>query len=261
MTKLTVRDLLDVKGQRQLSQVYVRNEREAAACEAAGIDLIVTEESSDIEAMRAAAPNTFFTVGLLYRRYASISEALRGAYGYMDQGADAIYCPQSIGYVQALADEAIPVTGHVGFIPYKNTWFGGFKAVGKTAAEAAAIYRAALAHQEAGAIGVEVEIVPHAVASAISRRLDILTIGMGAGPGCDAQYLFATDILGDNEGHIPRHARVYRDHRAEYRRLQDDAIAAFAEFKADVDSGNYPAAEHMLEIADDELAAFLDALD
>ena len=260
-SKPTVKDLLARKGQRTLAQVYVRGEREAAACEAAGIDMIVTENSGDLASIRAAAPNTFFTVGLLYRAHATPTEALREAYRLMELGVDAIYCPQSIEYVRTLAAEAVPTVGHVGLIPYKATWFGGFKAVGKTAAEARAVYDSALAHQEAGAIAVEVEVVPEEMASAISSHLEILTVGMGAGSGCDAQYLFSTDILGDNEGHVPRHAKVYRDHASEYRRLYEDSIAAFSEFAADVASGAYPEPGHSLAADPAEVAAFVDGLD
>ena len=194
----------------------IRSPKEAFACEAAGIDLIITWERNDIAAVRAAAPDTFLTIGLVYGEYSSVSDALAGAYRALRLGADAIYCPQSLEYVRALANEAIPVVGHVGFVPYKKTWSGGFKAVGKTASEALEVYALARAYQEAGAIGLEIELVPEQVAGEISKRLDILTLGMGAGSGCDAQYLFATDILGDNEGHIPRHAKVYRDHKSEY---------------------------------------------
>ena len=87
--------------------------------------------------------------------------------------------------------------------PYRSSWFGGFKAVGKTAKEALDVYEKTLAYQEAGAIAVEMEVVPHQVASEISKRVDILVISMGSGAGCDAQYLFATDILGSNTGHVP----------------------------------------------------------
>ena len=62
---------------------------------------------------------------------------------------------------------------------------------------------------------------------------------MGAGPGCDAQYLFAEDVLGYSRGHQPRHAKVYRNFRAEYDRLQRERIAAFKEFRADVETGAY----------------------
>ncbi|MEL6151567.1 MAG: 3-methyl-2-oxobutanoate hydroxymethyltransferase [Chloroflexota bacterium] len=241
----------------------MRDPQEAAACESAGIDMIITAQTDDrdITAFRAAAPETLFFVGLLYGAYASPTEALRGAYRAMEEGADAIYCPQSIEYVRTLATEAIPVTGHVGFIPYKRTWFGGFKAVGKTGDEAYKVYQDALAHQEAGAIGVEIEIVPSAVGAEITKRLDILTIGMGSGAACDVHYLFSTDILGTNEGHVPRHAKVYRDHKSEYKRLHEDAIEAFKEYKADVETKNYPLPEHSLKMKDDELRQFLDKLD
>ncbi|MEZ5279182.1 MAG: 3-methyl-2-oxobutanoate hydroxymethyltransferase [Acidimicrobiales bacterium] len=261
MARLTVKDLLDAKGTRRFCQVYIRNAKEAAACNAAGVDMVIHWEGGDIAAVRAAAPDAFLTVGLVYGRHASIPEALGAAYRALELGADAVYCPQSLAYVEAFAAEAIPTVGHVGFVPYKRTWMGGFKAVGKTADDAWRIYRDALAYQDAGAFAVEIEIVPAAVAAEISSRLDLLTIGMGAGSGCDAQYLFATDILGDNEGHIPRHAKVYRDHRAEYKRLYEDSIAAFSEFRADVISGAYPTPQHSLGIDPDELSRFRSLID
>jgi len=258
--KMTVKDLLAAKGQRTLAQIYVRNPKEASACETGGIDMIVTENSGDLAGIRKAAPNTFFTVGLLYGAHASIEEALREAYRLLSMGVDAIYCPQSVDYVAALANEAIPTIGHVGLIPYKATWFGGMKAVGKTAVEARKVYDSAKAHEDAGAIAVEVEVVPTEIASAISERLSILTVGMGAGSGCDAQYLFSTDVLGDNEGHIPRHAKVYRNHRLEYERLYQDSVAAFSEFARDVATGAYPEAGHSLKADPQELEAFLAAI-
>ena len=159
-----------------------------------------------------------------------------------------------------MASEGIPVVGHVGFVPYKSTWFGGFKAVGKTADEALKVYEATLAYQDAGAIAVEMEIVPHLVAAEISKRVAILVIGMGSGTGCDGQYLFATDILGDNEGHVPRHAKTYRDFKREYARLHQESIAAFREFHDDVQRGVYPAPDQLVQIKDEEYARFVAAL-
>jgi 3-methyl-2-oxobutanoate hydroxymethyltransferase len=85
----------------------------------------------------------------------------------------------------------------------------------------------------------------------------MLMLGMGAGPGADAQYLFAEDVLGHTKGHKPRHAKTYRDFAAEYARLQAERVAAFKEFVADVHSGVYPAAEHAVPIADAEFEQFL----
>ena len=261
MKKLTVKDLLALKGKRQLTEVYVRDTKEAAACEAAGLDMLITSERNNCAEIRAAAPNIFLTIGLVYGDYTSKSQVLKGGFKALRNGADAVYCPSSLAFVRALVNEGIPTVGHVGFVPYKSTWSGGFKAVGKTADEALSVLNATLAYQEAGAIAVEMEIVPHKVAAEISKRTTMLLIGMGSGTGCDAQYLFSTDILGDNEGHVPRHAKVYRDFKTEYQRLQQEAIAAFGEFKADVDSGAYPAVNQLVEIKDDEYKKFLSALE
>jgi 3-methyl-2-oxobutanoate hydroxymethyltransferase len=83
---------------------------------------------------------------------------------------------------------------------------------------------------------------------------------MGAGAGCDAQYLFAEDVLGCSRGHQPRHAKVYRNFRAEYDRLQKERVTAFREFRADVDGGAFPEEKHLVPIAEAEFEAFVKAL-
>ena len=110
--------------------------------------------------------------------------------------------------------------------------------------------------------------MPVEVASEISRRLTRLSLwSMGAGPGCDAQYLFANDILGDptNQAltgisHVPRHSKVYRDFAAELARLQRERIAAFAEFRHDVETGAFPEERHLVRMPAGELETFLAGL-
>ena len=85
-------------------------------------------------------------------------------------------------------------------------------------------------------------------------------LAMGAGVGGDAQHLFAEDVLGYTREHQPRHAKVYRNFRSEYDRLQQERIAAFKEFKADVASGAYPEPKHLVGIDDAEFAAFVKGL-
>ena len=148
----------------------------------------------------------------------------------------------------------------MGLIPSKATWTGGFKAVGKTAKSALAVFEHVKALEEIGVFGVELEVVPDRVALEISKRTNLVLLGMGAGPYADAQYLFAEDVLGYTRGHKPRHAKTYRDFRSELDRLQEERIAAFAEFKADVDTGAYPAADHSVTIKDDEFDAFVRGL-
>ena len=261
MPKLTVKDLLDLKGKRQLTEVFVDTPEEARACESAGIDLIVTSEFKDMRAIRAAAPNTFLTIGLIYGRQANSDEAVRGGFKALELGADAVYFGGSIASVEKMANEGIPVVGHVGLIPYKATWTGGFKAVGKTSNDALKVYQRTLAYQEAGAIAVEMEVVPHQIASEISRRVKIVVLSMGSGTGCDGQYLFVNDILGTNAGHVPRHAKVYRNLKAGYDRLHLESIAALSEFRADVETGIYPAPEHMVAAKDGEYRKFLKSLE
>lgn len=137
----------------------------------------------------------------------------------------------------------------------------GTRAVGKTSAEARQVYDAAKAYQDAGAIGVEIEIVPAKVAEEINRCLEkLILISMGSGGGT-VQYLFATDALGTNRGHIPRHAKVYGQIGIEEERVQKLRIEAFKALQKEVGNGNYPEEKHMLKIKDDEYAAFLKSLD
>jgi 3-methyl-2-oxobutanoate hydroxymethyltransferase len=151
--------------------------------------------------------------------------------------------------------------GHVGLIPARATWTGGFKAVGKTAAEAMQVYQHAKALEAAGAVAAEIEVVPARVASEISKRTSLFLMSMGAGSGCDAQYLFAEDVLGYSRGHKPRHAKVYRNFRAEYDRLERERVAAFQEFRGDVGRGAFPEDKHLVPIADAEFEAFMKRLE
>lgn len=260
-TRATVADLRAGKGQRQLTMVYVSTHDEARACAAAGIDVLSIEMSYWDDAMRAAAGDCFVQVGLQYGVLATTDDYLRAAHDALLAGGDAVYCAASTEVIARLAAEGVPVVGHVGLIPSRRTWTGGFRAVGTTPESAVEILRQVLELERAGAFAAEIEVVPPPIAAEISRRTSLVLFSMGAGAGCDAQYLFAEDILGDTEGHRPRHAKVYRDFRAEFERLQHERIAAFGEFRDDVDSGAYPAAEHLVDADDDLVSRFVDLID
>ena len=133
---LPIKDIINCKGKRKLAEVYTHNPLEAEACELAGIEMIVSSEKNDISGIRNAAKNTFLTVGLQYGKYLTEYDILKRSFVLFENGADAIYCPQSNKYIKAIADEGIPVVGHTGFIPYKSTFYGGFKAFGKNSKEA-----------------------------------------------------------------------------------------------------------------------------
>ena len=88
--------------------------------------------------------------------------------------------------------------------------------------------------ESAGAYAAEMECVPHRLASFLCSKTDMLLMSLGSGNGCDTQFLFSDDILGDYDERLPRHAKAYRDFRAEHQRLQQERIAAFGEYIADV---------------------------
>jgi len=259
--RYTVADLMALKGQRQITMLYVDTLDEAAAAAAAGIDMLSIIQPVWTAEMRAAAGACFVQVGLLYGELCTYEDYLRAAHAAMRVGGNCCYCAAGLDTVRGLRAEGIPVIGHVGLIPSQCTWTGGFKAVGKTAESAMMVYRQVKDLEAAGAIGAELEVVPDRVAAEISRRTPLLMLSMGSGGGCDGQYLFAEDVLGYTRGHRPRHAKVYRDFAAEYRRLQQERIAAFKEFAADVASGAFPARGNLVGIEDRELDAFLGALE
>lgn len=256
----TVADLRAAKGQRQLSMVYVTTTDEARACAEAGIDVLSIEAAYWNDAMRDAAGDCFVQVGLPYGQLATTDDYLRAAHDALLTGGDAVYCAASTEIIARLAAEGIPVVGHVGLIPSRRTWTGGFKAVGKTVESATAVYEQVKALEAAGAFAAEIEVVPPAVTAEIATRTSLVLFSMGAGVGGDAQYLFAEDILGHTRGHRPRHAKVYRDFDAEFERLQRERVAAFGEFRTDVASGAYPQPEHLVPVADDVVASFREHL-
>ncbi len=259
--RMTIADLRARKGQGQMTMLYVETEEEAAAAAAAGIDILSIIAPLWTPAMRAAAADCFVQVGLLYGDLVTSEDYLRAGHAALKTGGDCFYCAGGLATIRAMTDEGLPVIGHIGLVPSKATWTGGFRAVGRSAVQALAVFRAALALEEAGAIGAEIEVVPGRVAAEIARRTSLLLFSMGAGTGGDAQYLFAEDVLGCTRAHKPRHAKAYRNFHAEYDRLQGERIAAFREFAADVATGSYPAPQHLVAIEEDEFAAFLAGLE
>ena len=257
----TVADLRALKGKRQLAMLRYFSLDEAAAAEAAGIDIAsVPLELLLSPTYRSVAPTVFSMTGLTHPAAGSADDYLRWSGAAVERGADAIYCSGSLRTVEHLAREHIPVVGHVGLVPARATWTGGFRAVGKTADEALRVFREVKALEAAGAFAAEIEVVPPEVASAIAARTSVLLWSMGAGAGCAAQYLFANDVLGYTEGHMPRHAKAYRDFSAEYARLQAERTAAFAEFAADVESRAFPEDRHLVAMPPEERLKFMDRL-
>lgn len=248
----------------KISMLFVTTPEEAAAAARAGIHMLSIEGRYFDAEMRAAAGDCFVQVGLPYggwgrfegRPIATGEDYLRAAFHYAGLGGDAYYCAASYDIQKLLCDNHLPVVGHIGLIPSYITWTG-WRAVGKTAEEAAALWEHTQMLERIGVFGAELEVVPDRVAQFLTENSSLVMLGMGAGRHADAQYLFTEDVCGYGKNHKPRHGKVYRNLAPELERVQAERIAAFEAFKADVDSGGYPGADHSVSIPDAEFATFL----
>jgi 3-methyl-2-oxobutanoate hydroxymethyltransferase len=259
----TVHDMRKMKARgEKISMLYVKTLEEAAAADAAGIHMLSIEAKYFSPDMRAAAGRCFVQVGLPFGPYGNnvtAEDYLRAAFHFTAMGGDSFYCAASFEIQQVLCANHVPIVAHVGMNPNIVTWTG-WRAVGKTATEARKVWDHVKRLEAMGAFGAELEVVPDRLGAFISKNTPMLMLGMGAGPGADAQYLFAEDVLGCTDGHKPRHAKTYRNFAAEYARLQTERVAAFREFRADVDSGTYPEPGHNVPMDETEFAAFMAGL-
>ena len=135
--------------------------------------------------------------------------------------------------VKKLVDAGIPVMGHIGLTPQSVNQFGGYKVQGKTPAAAVKLINDAVALQEAGAYAIVLELVPAQLAQIISERIEVPTIGIGAGPGCDGQVQVFHDILGLFSDFVPKHAKRYAD-------VGRSIVSAVREYADDVREGRFP---------------------
>ena len=250
----TIADMRALKGVRQICTMHVETADEAAAAAEAGIEMFTFEVDERFEAVRAAAPGVFIQAGYPQGQIASEEIAIRDGFAAMERGVDAIYFAGSLRIVEAMAAEGIPVCGHVGYVPRWNTWTG-VRAVGRTAAEALAIWKKIKDLENAGACLVEMELVPVPVADFITKNSSLITEGMGCGSVCDTQYLFSCDVLGTNRERIPRHAKKYANLAEEEDRLQRMRVDAFRSFVQEVEDGSFPKAENELGADPDVLEA------
>jgi 3-methyl-2-oxobutanoate hydroxymethyltransferase len=167
---------------------------------------------------------------------ASPEQAFKSASRLLKAGAEIVKLEGGASMVETVAflsARAVPVCAHIGLTPQHVRQFGGFKRQGKTQEAAARIFDDAIALEAAGARMVLMEAIPTELATEITKRLSVPTIGIGAGPGCDAQILVLHDVLGLNMDRAPAFARAYVNGA----KLMQDALAQYAE---EVRSAKYP---------------------
>lgn len=156
--------------------------------------------------------------------------------------------------IRAIVGAGVSVVGHVGLTPQTAVALGGRRAQGRTAQRALEVAAQALAVQRAGAFAIVFEAIPAAVATEITRLLEIPVIGIGAGSGTDGQVLVLHDMLGIYPGHAPRPAK-------EYAELRTPMVGAVSQYADEVRAGSFPTSEHTFSIDPAELADFLSGLE
>src|SRR5437773_6601614 len=165
--KYSVYDLRQLKGKRCLTHVHVKSAEEAAAVEAAEIDLLscsfdTPASQARLPLLAAAAPKSFISAATPHG-LASPEEAIRVAFRALELGASSVYCSASPYIIEAMARERIPVVGHLGMVPRHVTWTG-YRAIGRTVEEALQLHRRMKELENAGAYAAELEVVPHNLA-------------------------------------------------------------------------------------------------
>lgn len=188
------------------------------------------------------AQNAFVIGDMPFMSYqASDEDAIRNAGRFLKEaGCQAIKLEGGrtvASLVQRLVGIGIPVMGHIGFTPQSINQLGGHRIQGRTAAQAETLAEDALALEQAGAFCVVLELVPAQVSRTITERLEVPTIGIGAGPYCDGQVLVINDMLGLTPAFRPKYLKRY----AELGDAIQTAVKAFAE---EVKSGAFPDEEH-----------------
>ena len=184
----------------------------------------------------------------------STQEAVRNAGRFLQEASmDAIKLEggrERLDAIRAIINAGIPVQGHLGLTPQSVNQLGGFRPQGRTARAAQILLEDAILLEEAGCFSIVLESIPTRLAGLISSRINIPTIGIGAGPHCDGQVLVTHDLLGLFERFTPKFVKKYAD-------FHNDMSRAFREYIFDVVEKKFPASEHSIEMPDEEWEALL----
>jgi 3-methyl-2-oxobutanoate hydroxymethyltransferase len=273
--KLTLPELADIPhGGGRIAMVTAYDASSARLADEAGIDIILVGDSAAMTVLGhdSTIPVTVdemlmltHAVTRVVRRALVVADMPFGSYQIgedqavanairfvKEAGADAVKLEgagRTLTRISGIHDAGVPVMGHVGLTPQSVKLLGGYKARGRTAAEARRIFDEARALERAGCFAVVLEAIPAPVAAHISHALKVPTIGIGAGPTCDGQVLVWHDLLGLTSGHLPRFVKQYADLAATIR-------AALETYAAEVRNGTFPEAERTYSMPEQELARF-----
>ncbi|CRG84487.1 3-methyl-2-oxobutanoatehydroxymethyltransferase [Talaromyces islandicus] len=248
----------------------------AYAAEVAGMDMVLVGDSLAMVAL-GMTDTSAVTLDDMILHCRSVSRAAKAAFvvGDLSMGSYEVTPQQAVqsairlvkeGHVQgvkleggtefvpaikAITSAGIPVVAHIGLTPQRQNALGGFRAQGKTAAGALKLLEDAYAVQEAGAFMVVLEAIPAEIASIVTEKLSIPTIGIGAGNGCSGQVLVQVDMTGNFEPgrHLPKFVKKYAD-------AWSEITKGIEQYRTEVKAREYPAKEHTYPIAEEHVTEF-----
>jgi len=265
----TIFDLLDRKGSLPVSMLTAYDFNTARTIDEAGVDMILVGDSlgnvmlgyentlavtvEDMihhgKAVCRGAKQAFVVVDMPFMSYqTSVEDAVRNAGRIMKEtNCQAVKLEGGVEYadrIKAIVQAGIPVVAHIGLTPQSVNAMGGYKVQGKSLEQAQKLLKDAKAVEKAGAFAITLECVPAALAKMITTQTKALTIGIGAGNGCDGQVLVYQDMLGFTNGFTPKFVKKYAD-------LHSVMLEAFKQYKQECEDRSFPAAGQTYAISDD----------
>ncbi|OLS19405.1 MAG: 3-methyl-2-oxobutanoate hydroxymethyltransferase [Candidatus Heimdallarchaeota archaeon LC_3] len=269
--KITSRDIISFKNSKKISMLTAYDYQFARILDDAKIDILLVGDSLGMvmygetstlpvtleqaimhtKAVSKGATNHSLVVGDMPFLTFGVSkeETIRNAGRFIKEGrAEAIKLEGGFSRVEevhALKDIGIPVMGHLGLTPQSFHDLGGYKVQGKSVEIANKIIKEALALEEAGVFSIVLEAIPWQLSKVITNKIQIPTIGIGAGLFCDGQVLVTHDMLGLTPSPHPRFVKQYVN-------LEKQIQDAVNLFKIDIENGKYPSSEHQYAMSDEE---------
>ena len=274
--RTSIFDLLSRKGQRPVSMLTAYDYNTARTIDEAGVDMILVGDSlgnvmlgyentlavtvDDMihhgKAVCRGAKQAFVVIDMPFMSYqASVEDAVRNAGRIMKEtNCQAVKLEGGVEYadrIKAITQAGIPVVAHIGLTPQSFNTLGGYKVQGKSLEQAQKLLKDAEAVAEAGAFAITLECVPAPLAKLITEQTDALTIGIGAGNGCDGQVLVYQDMLGYADSMVPKFVKKYAD-------LHSVMLEAFKQYKQECAERSFPGASQSYAISDEVMQALFE---
>lgn len=274
--KKTISDLLSRKGTEPISMLTAYDFHTAQTIDEAGIDMILVGDSlgnvmlgyentlavtvDDMitygKTVVRGAKNTFVAIDMPFMSYQpSIETAVFNAGRIMKEtNCQAVKLEGGAEYadrIKAITQAGIPVIAHIGLTPQSVNALGGYKVQGKSVEAAQRLLDDAKAVSEAGAFAITLECVPAPLAKMVTESVPAITIGIGAGNGCDAQVLVYQDMLGFTDDFTPKFVKKYTN-------LHDIMLQAFKEYKEEVASRAFPTPAQSFKLSDEVMRSLID---